>query len=277
MRLLAGGSQHAFGSALAAGDVSGDGRADVLVGAPLEGASGGSSGAAYVFRGGPGLVSGDASAAQVRLTGASSGDRFGSWIGAADFDGDGIDELFAGAPDARHQGTQAGCIYVFRGGPSLSSIDASNASARFDGEASGDRLGLAFALGDADGDGIADLLAGSPQHDVPSSNAGRAYLVRGGTLQSGAISTRASTVLVAESSAGDQFGASLGLVDLDGDGRCEALVGAPFSNGGGTDSGRLYVFLGTALLATRSAGADDATLTGASASLLLGRGVGSTR
>jgi len=277
VRLLASGSQHAFGTALAAGDVSGDGRADVLVGAPLEGAAGGSSGAVYVFRGGAGLASGDAGAAQVRLTGASSGDRFGSWVAAADFDGDGTEELFAGAPDARHQGTQAGCIYVFRGGPGLISTAATSSEARYDGDSSGDRLGHAFALGDADGDGIADLLAGSPLHDVPSSNAGRAYLVLGGALVSGGISTLASTVLVAESSAGDQFGASLGLVDLDGDARCEALVGAPFSNGGGTDSGRLYVFLGTALGASRSAGADDATLTGASASLLLGRGVGSTR
>ncbi|HEX6883328.1 MAG TPA: IPT/TIG domain-containing protein [Planctomycetota bacterium] len=277
VRLLATGSQHSFGASLAAGDVSGDGRADVLVGAPLEGASGGNSGAVYVFRGGPGLASGDAGAAQVRLTGASSGDRFGSCVGTADFDGDGLDELFAGAPEARHQGTQAGCIYVFRGGPGLASAGADDASARYDGEASGDRFGQGFALGDANGDGVADLLAGAPQHDLPSANAGRAYLVRGGAFLGGAIATRASTVLVAESSAGDQFGASLGLVDLDGDGRCEALVGAPFSNGGGTDSGRVYLFLGAALAATRSAGADDATLTGSSASLLFGRAVGSVR
>jgi PKD repeat protein len=277
VRLLANGSQNSFGAALAASDVSGDGRADVLVGAPQEGATGGNSGAVYLFRGGPTLTSRNASAAEVQISGANSGDRFGSSLAAADFDGDGTADLFAGAPEAKNQGTQAGSVFAFRGGAGLVSGGAGSAAARYDGESAGDRLGQSLALGDADGDGRADLLVGAPLFDLPSSNSGRAYLVLGGAYLSGSIALRADTVIVAEASAGDQLGAGLALVDLDGDGRSELLLGAPFSNGGGTDTGRVYVFLGSALLATRSAGADDATLGGTGASQLFGRELANTR
>jgi hypothetical protein len=277
VRLLANGSQNSFGAALAASDVSGDGRADVLVGAPQEGATGGNSGAVYLFRGGPTLTSRNASAAEVQISGANSGDRFGSSLAAADFDGDGTADLFAGAPEAKNQGTQAGSVFAFRGGAGLVSGGAGSSAARYDGESAGDRLGQSLALGDADGDGRADLLVGAPLFDLPSSNSGRAYLVLGGAYLSGSIALRADTVIVAEASAGDQLGAGLALVDLDGDGRSELLLGAPFSNGGGTDTGRVYVFLGSALLATRSAGADDATLGGTGASQLFGRELANTR
>jgi hypothetical protein len=198
-------------------------------------------------------------------------------VASADFDGDGIDDLFLGAPEARNNGNQSGSIYLFRGGATLGSGSAASAQARLDGEAPGDRLGQVLALGDASGDGRADLLAGAPQHDVPASNCGRAYLLRGGPLASGTVSFRAHTILTAENSGGDLFGTGVSVTDLDGDGLGDLLVGAPSSNGGGTDSGRAYVFLGAALQATRSAAADDATFTGAQAALTLGREIGSTR
>jgi PKD repeat protein len=278
VRLLANGSQNSFGAALALGDLTGDGQTELVVGAPLEGASGGSSGAAYVFRGGAALVSASASAAQVPLAGAASGDHFGSCAAAADYDADGTADLFVGAPDAKGAGgVQGGSVFGFHGGVSLVTGSAASAPLRLDGEVAGDRLGQALALGDTNGDGRADLLVGAPQQDVPAANAGRGYLVLGGSLLGGSIATRAHMILMAENSAGDQFGTGLALVDLDGDGRADVLVGAPFGNGGGTDSGRVYIFLGSALQATRSAVGDDATVTGASAALLLGRELGSPR
>ena len=65
--------------------------------------------------------------------------------------------------------------------------------------------------------------------------------------------------------------------DEDGDGRCDLLNGAPFSNGGAVDSGRAYVFFGALLQATRSAVADDVTYTGANPAQVLGRDIGSAR
>ena len=277
VRLLASGSQHSFGAALAAGNVTGDGAADVVVGAPAQGAAGGSSGAAYVFRGGASLINATAASALVQVAGAASGDRFGSSAATGDFDGDGTDDLFLGAPEAKNTGVQAGAVFYLRGGSTLVSGSAADALARLDGENSGDRLGQVLGLGDADGDGRADLLASAPQHDLPAANAGRAYLVLGGALASGSIAARAHTVVLAENSSGDQFGSAVALTDFDGDGLADLFVGAPFSNGGGLDSGRVHVFLGSALQATHSGSADDVTYTGASPALVLGRAVGSAR
>src|SRR5262245_3983459 len=275
-RLVAAGSQLLFGSALGSGDVNGDGVADVVVGAPEQGTTGGNSGGAYVFRGGASLASAPASSAQVQITGTSSGDKLGTSVGVADFDGDGTEDVFLGAPEAKNTGVQGGSVYCFRGATMVSG-SASGAFARLDGENSGDRLGQVLALGDADGDGRADLLVSAPQHDLPAANAGRAYLVLGRGLASGSIAARARTILVAENSVGDQFGTALGLCDFDGDGLADLFVGAPFSNGGGADAGRVHVFWGASLQATRSGGADDVTYTGTSAALVLGREVGGTR
>jgi hypothetical protein len=271
VRLLSSGSGDNFGAALAAGDVTGDGLADVIVGAPLDGDE--EAGRVLVFRGGPALASTTASSALVRLEGERSDDHVGSSVALADVDGDGIDDLVLGAPDAQN----GGMLYILRGGTSLSSRAVDESSTEIGAERSGDRLGQALAVGDANGDGRADVLVGAPQHDVPANNAGRAYLLLGATLQDGAVHVLSQTILVAESSLGDLFGSGLGLGDVSGDGLADLMVGAPFANAGGADSGRLYLFLGSALQATRSAGADDATFTGTVANQALGRALGRAR
>jgi hypothetical protein len=275
VRLLGSGAQQSFGFAVAVGDVSGDNIGDVLAGAPNEGFNGGSSGAAFVFRGGSALQSTSSDFAPVQLGGAGSNEHFGTSLAAADIDGDGIAELIVGAPDARIGGIQGGSVSCFRGGASL--VNGVAPAARFEGEVSGDRLGQTLAVGEVNGDALADLLLSAPLQDVPAANAGRAYLVLGGTLLGGPIAGRATMLLTAENSSGDQFGSALGIVDLDGDGRSEVLIGSPFNNAGGADAGRVYVFLGASLQATRSAGADDATFSGASIGLNFGRALASTR
>jgi len=274
VRLIAKDREEYFGSALACGDVTGDRIADIVVGAPHIGATGNDTGTAYLFRGGASLTSANADAAAFRLDGVSRRDLLGSSVVVADFDGDGIGDLLLGAPGVSGD---AGALYWLRGGPTLSSRRVDVSSVELDAESSGDLLGQVVAAGDVDGDGKADLLASAPRHDVPSANAGRAYLVRGGTFQDGGIAARAHTIFLAENSSGDLFGSGLGIIDLDGDGAGDVLIGAPFSNRGGQDSGQVYLFLGSALQVTRSAGADDATLTGAAASLTLGREIGGTR
>ena len=273
VRLLASGSSDSFGAAIACGDVTGDQVADVIVGAPLY-ASG--TGVVYVFRGGATLTNASAGSALVRLDGASNDDLLGTSVGAGDFDGDGVADLFLGAPAARSGGIGGGLLYYLRGA-TLSSRSVDDSSSEIVAESSGDRVGQVLAVGDANGDGLADVLVGAPQHDVPASNSGRAYLLLGGPMGDGSIEQRAHTILMAESSSGDQFGTALALCDLDGDGSDELIVGAPFANAGASDSGRVYVFLGASLQASRSAAADDLTLSGTSAGQLFGREAGGAR
>jgi len=276
VRLTGTNGPDAFGAAVGTGDVDGDGRGDLLVGAPQRGASGGSSGAAFVFRGGPALAGGSANLAQIVISG-DSGDRFGSAILAADVDGDDIGDLCVCASEADRTADLSGSVFVYRGGAGLRSGATTTAQSILDAEAAGDRLGTSIAAGDADGDGRADLLIGAPQHDVPAANGGRAYLVFGGLIGNAPVDAAVDVLLLAENSAGDSFGTAVALGDLDGDGRDDLLVGAPFANAGVADCGRVYVFLGSGLAATRSAAADDATFTGSQAGLTLGKEIAGGR
>ena len=181
-----------LGGALATADLNGDGRADLVVGAPRAGEEIG-PGQAYVFFGGPTLTgSRDVAQAQedVALQGADPGDRFGTALASADLDGDGLPEVLVGAergdgPGERSQ--DAGEAYVVRGSAALpATLDMARRtySAIVLGQGSGDNLGASLAAADWDGDGRFDMLVGAPLADGPGdrSDSGAAYVIRGASL-----------------------------------------------------------------------------------------------
>lgn len=141
-----------MGNALSgAGDVNGDGFADVIFGADWADPGGRwNAGSAYVLSGLDGSQ-------LFQFDGAAGHDRLGNSVsGAGDVDGDGMDDLIVGAWTADPNGFQnAGSAYVYSG--------ASGALLhRFDGESDYAWLGSAVSgAGDVNADGYADLLVGS--------------------------------------------------------------------------------------------------------------------
>jgi hypothetical protein len=98
-----------FGYALAdVGDVTNNGRADLMIGAPGRDADGAGSGRAYIYEGGSSSYASAASlivlnAAGVR-PGSLAGDAYGSAVSSAgDFDGDGHLDVAAGAPNGNNR------------------------------------------------------------------------------------------------------------------------------------------------------------------------------
>ncbi len=196
----------AFGASLASGlDLDGDGRAELVVGAP--GAD--SAGAVYVYRGGATL----AGAPAARLEGRAPGDAFGATLAAAgDVDGDGREDFAIGAPLDDAAGPDAGAVTLVRGRESLAWLRADRVTR---GATAGERFGAALAgAGDADGDGFADLAIGSP-----ADGGGRV------TLRFGSVAADGARTLAWNASApGAQFGAALAVAR----GGARWLAGAPF-------------------------------------------------
>jgi len=238
--VLAGlASGDLFGLSVAgAGDVNGDGYDDVVAGSPGADNGGIDRGRAYVFFG---SAAPDA-VYDVLLRGVAAGDVFGlSVAGAGDVNGDGYDDVFAGAPGGDTSGADAGRATLYLGGMAM---DAT-ADLTLAGQAAGDAFGTSVAgAGDLDGDGYHDLAVGAPSHDGGGTNAGRAYLFRGGAVLDGA-----PDLTLSGTAPFDALGRSVaGIGDLDGDGHDDLAVGAPGHDGGGSDAGRAYVLLGGAVL-----------------------------
>lgn len=161
----------AFGvSVAAAGDVNGDGLADVVVGAYIDSTLSPTSnnGSAHVFAG----PSGD------RLwswEGEAVTDFFGFSVGGAgDVNGDGADDLVIGAyGHFGPAGWASGKAYVYSGATGRLLWFAN-------GESSGDIFGREVAgVGDVDGDGLADVGVGAQWHRGEAGvDQGRAYVYR---------------------------------------------------------------------------------------------------
>ena len=167
-----------LGAAVAsAGDTDGDGLADVLVGAPYDGTGGAYAGAAGLLLGPVSGTMALASADAVFLGGAS-GDNAGAAVsGAGDTDGDGLADVLVGAPWDDTAADNAGLAGLWLG-PVAGSVSLPDADARLLGEARYDRAGSAVrGVGDANGDGLGDLLIGAPFES--STSGGAAYLVWG--------------------------------------------------------------------------------------------------
>ncbi len=234
-------------------DLNGDGKMDILVGAPGNDAGGANAGAAYVVWGKSttsvvNLSSVAGGTGGFRIIGEDGGDAVGGVLSTVgDMNGDGKAEILIGTPDSKAGGTNSGAVYVVFGKSTGTQVDLTNVAAgvggfRIKGVAQDDAGAAVSGLGDVNGDGISDILIGAPRSDG-------AYVVFGKstTTEVDLANVRLGIGgfhIQAEGVGDFDLLSVAGGADFNHDGINDLVIGAPDNNEGGSKAGAVYVVWG---------------------------------
>lgn len=263
-------SYDSFGASLAIGDISGDGKPDLIIGAPLADTTDRRDcGKVYALFGAfpPDGLDANRAAIITRVTGLTinglkAGDKLGASLAVGRFRSKtGPLDLLAGATgvDGRADvsdltATDSGAVYLFAGGAALSKeLDLAKVNSTYtllgDPLLGSGQVGSSLAVGDFNGDEYADFVVGAPFTNGLTRATGNAYLVLG---NAGLAGIRTATVpnvglILSGTIENDNFGAAVALSDLNGDGYADFIVGAPGGDGPNNlrpNAGEVLIFYG---------------------------------
>jgi hypothetical protein len=239
-----------MGWAVAAGDVTGDGRDDLAVLSAGEVITGTADalGSVHLIHGAAGGLSSAASSYVSVGNAATTGKWRGLAIGR--FHGGANADLVVQADQRRGTVAGAGALVAVRGSAAgltttVNVIDQAGDAIPGTPEA-GDYFGGSVAVGDLDGDAVDDLAVGAIKEN---DRTGYLCLLRGGSAgllsQPGTEVGENTAPINAGAGIGEGFGYGLRILDITGDGRAELVVSAPWEDGT-LQTGALFV-LGTGL------------------------------
>ncbi len=221
-------------SVYTAGDVNGDGYADVIVGAYLFDNGETDEGGAFVYNG---SVLGLSVAANWTSESNQASSAFGWNVSTAgDVNGDGYSDVLSGARYFDNGQSDEGRVFEYNGSPAGLSVNSNWAA---ENNQASSHFGLSISsAGDINGDGYNDIIIGAPDFDNGELDEGRAYVYNG---SSSGLSFSAGWTAEPDLT-GAGFGYSVSTAgDVNDDGYCDVIIGSPFKSFGGA-----YVYFGSA-------------------------------
>ncbi|SEI66352.1 FG-GAP repeat-containing protein [Dyadobacter sp. SG02] len=229
-----------FGRTVAcAGDVEGDGYADIMIASKMQGKNLFNEGVVKLFSG---VQAGINKKPLSIFRGGQANAYLGqSLASAGDIDGDGFSDIVIGAHLYDHGQNNEGAVMVWHGG--ASGPDTAKAAALHSSQPES-AFGYAVSgAGDIDGDGYDEIIVGAPHYDNGQAEEGVIFVFPG--TPSG-ISKTASVMLEADQPDAN-FGASVSAAgDINGDGFGDIIAGAMHYDNGQDEEGAAFIYLGSA-------------------------------
>ncbi|HYV86171.1 MAG TPA: MopE-related protein [Patescibacteria group bacterium] len=229
-RFVGSGNRAQLGTAMAAiGDVTGDGVADIAIGAPQNGSGGG-----FIT-----VYSGSTGAVIRTITSTFPASGFSglglSLDGGADLTGDGVPDIVSWERVPNPDGTSAGKIEIYSGSDGALARRCADPQAELNEGVFGPRL-----VGDLSGDGIPDVVTGSGSRDTAVGiDSGEIVLFSGSDCS---IFDRLTDRKGGE--AGQHLGGAFPAGDLNGDGWPDLVAGVGDDDeGGAADAGSIIFFM----------------------------------
>lgn len=234
---------------VSAGDLNGDGLADLLIGAPNQDTGGTDSGRVYAIFGRtsgwyPKMRLSDANFSIFGDPGERLG-QGGSVAGGGDLNGDGYDDIAIGSPFVEASAFESGRVYIIPGQKEGQSEEVLVSDVAFTLDGEGEQNWAGFSVNfvpDLNGDGCDELLVGAPHAGPNYLNQGVVYLWMGRkTLPIGNVPLSNAEIRLLGATDGEEAGASVASAgDMDYDGVTDLLIGA-WGETDNDSNGRFYI------------------------------------